>query len=113
MEDVFHSSFVNLFGKPAHRSHTLDLHSLNIPLVNHSLLESDLSKVEVWEAVKSLPSCKVPGPDSYIDIFYQKRWDSIKYDVLAVVNKLGCLDEFNLELLNQAFLTLVPKTPDA
>ena len=47
MEEAFHSFFVNLIGKPAHRGHSLDFHSINIPTSDLSLLDEDFFEVEV------------------------------------------------------------------
>lgn len=71
------------------RAHTINLHPLNIPSANLSSLEIDLSETEVWEAIKSLPSVKAPGPDGFIGLFYQRCWDIIKLDVMAAIFKLG------------------------
>lgn len=113
MEEAFYNFFVNLIGKPTHRAHTIDLHSINIPSTNLFLLDTDFSEVEVWEAIKSLPSVKALSPDGYICLFYQKCWVLIKQDVMGTINKLGRLDGHNFRLLNQASLTLVSKRPGA
>lgn len=69
INQAFHKFFVNLIGKPASRAHTLDLDYLNVPSHDHSSLDASFFEDEVWEAIKSLPAEKAPGPDGYIALF--------------------------------------------
>lgn len=53
-----------------------------------------------------------PGPDGFPFLFYQKFWDTIKFDLMALFAKFetGTLD---LHRLNFSMITLIPKENDA
>lgn len=76
------------------------------------LLTSPFSEKEIKEVVFSCYSDGAPGPDRISFMFYQKYWDIIKKDLLAMFDYLhqGRLD---LHRLNFAMITLVPKEEGA
>lgn len=76
-------------------------------------LEASFSETEVWEVIKNLAPGKVPGPNGFRSLFYQRCWDFIKTDVIAAFHCLGRLVGNSFDLLNQELLTLLPKKPDA
>ena len=43
---------------------------------------------EILAVIKDMPSDKAPGPDGFIGLFFQKAWEIIKEDIVAVVHKL-------------------------
>ena len=47
----------------------------------NKLLLRNISKEEIWEAVKHINSFKAPGRDGFQAIFYQKFWDVIGTNV--------------------------------
>jgi len=47
------------------------------------LLERDFEK-EVWDVIRELNGDKAPGPDSFTMAFFQKCWDILKYDIMAI-----------------------------
>ena len=60
-----------------------------------------------------LPSDHAPGPDGYIGIFFQIAWDTMKRDVIAALHKLFLNNGRGFGRLNQALITLIPKSPEA
>lgn len=73
-ENALHAFFVQLVGKVATRSHTLDLDYLNVTSFDLASLDVHFYEEEDWEAVRSLLSEKVPGLDGFTALFYQICW---------------------------------------
>jgi hypothetical protein len=67
---------------------------------------------EVKEAMFRSYAEGAPGPDGFSFLFYQVFWDLIKKDLMCLVN---CFEQnqLNLERLNFAMITLLPKEPVA
>jgi hypothetical protein len=68
--------------------------------------------VEVREAVFGSYADGAPGPDGLSFMFYQKFWDVIKEDLVAMFNA-WFRDDLDLFRLNFAMITLIPKENDA
>jgi hypothetical protein len=60
-----------------------------------------------------LPSDKVPGPDGFTGKFYKVCWPIIKPEIMAAVSAVWSRKLCNFELLNSAYITLLPKKEDA
>lgn len=78
----------------------------------NEMLESGFSEEEVREAIFSCYPEGAPGPDGLPFLFYQKFWNIIKKDVLALFADLykGELDLYRLKF---SLVTLIPKVDDA
>lgn len=76
------------------------------------MLTKPFSEEEIKEAIFSCYPEGAPGPDGLSFLFYQKFWDIIKKDILALFVDFckGCLDIYRL---NFALVTLIPKVNDA
>jgi mannosylglycoprotein endo-beta-mannosidase len=76
------------------------------------ILTSPFTEGEVWEAISQMEHNKAPGPDGFPAEFYQKFWDVIKSDLMALFAQLqdGDLPLFKL---NFGVITLLPKKEDA
>ena len=74
----------------------------------NSILTSNFSAKEVYEAISQMENNKAPGPDGFPAEFYQKFWDVIKDDLMAMFFQL---QQGNLPLfrLNFGVITLFPK----
>lgn len=113
MEDAFHHFFVQLSGRPASRHHTLDLNAIEVSTADLAQLEAQFTEQEIWEAIKSMPPDKAPGPDGFSVLFYQTCWDIIKGDLVTAFLHFGSSGGHNFHQLNQALIILVPKKPAA
>lgn len=72
-------------------------------------LDVPFTEEEIWAAIRCLPNEKSPGPDGYTGLFYQKCWDIIKPELLNALAKFCTGNSQNLEKLNTAIVTLIPK----
>jgi hypothetical protein len=75
-------------------------------------LIASFSEKEVREAVFSSYAEDAPGSDGMPFLFYQKFWDIIKDDMLALVRSFQ-ENKLDLFRINFATLTLIPKVEDA
>lgn len=79
-----------------------------IPPHDLEMLGQPFTKEEIDKIIKALPTDKAPGPNGFNGIFVKKCWRIIKEDFYAL-----CQDFFDgtidLELINNSFITLVPK----
>lgn len=78
----------------------------------NEFLIAPFSEKEIKEAIFSCYPEGAPGPDGLSFLFYQKFWEIIKGDILAMFEDFyrGDLDVYRL---NFALVTLVPKVSDA
>lgn len=72
-------------------------------------LDVPFTEEEIWAAIRCLPNEKSPGPDGYTGLFYQKCWEIIKPELLNALAKFCTGNSQNLEKLNTAIVTLIPK----
>jgi len=75
-------------------------------------LHASFTEAEVRNAVFSSYAEGAPGPDGLPFLFYQTLWDTIKGDFMNLVS-LFEKGDLNLDRLNFAMITLIPKEPDA
>ncbi|WVZ95337.1 hypothetical protein U9M48_041118 [Paspalum notatum var. saurae] len=103
----------DVFGQFFDRSHSLLFDQLGLRSVSLQGLDCCFSEEEVWAVVKEIPDEKAPGPDGFTGLFYKVAWPVIKHDVMQVFNAFWSLDTRSLYLLNDAYLVLLRKKPDA
>ncbi|WVZ83247.1 hypothetical protein U9M48_030415 [Paspalum notatum var. saurae] len=111
---AFFSYFQDVFGGVFQRTHTLQLP--NLGLNSSSVLDGldhCFSEEEVWSVIRELPNDKAPGPDGFTGLFFKSTWLVIKGDIMSVFNAFWSLDTRSLYLLNDAYLVLLKKKPDA
>jgi hypothetical protein len=72
-------------------------------------LELPFDEEEVRKVIMEAPKEKAPGPDGFIGMFFFSCWDTIKADLLNVVMQFYLLNQQGLQLLNQAYVVLIPK----
>jgi hypothetical protein len=63
---------------------------------------------EIDNLVAELPSDKAPGPDGFNGLFIKTCWPIIKYDFYCLCHDFW-EGNVNLQSINDAFITLVPK----
>jgi len=112
MAEAAYHHYDALLGTAISRDHTLELSPL---IEQHNLhdLETPFGLEEIWEAVKSLPARKAPGPDGFTAEFLRACWNIIKHDISAVFQQLYEMRGRGFYKLNQALLTLIPKKAEA
>lgn len=77
-----------------------------------SVLDAPISEDEVWDTIKKMPSDKAPGPDGFTGLFYKSCWEVIKQDVVEAVGAVHEGDARQLNLINSAYIVLLPKKDD-
>jgi hypothetical protein len=80
--------------------------------LENELFEAPFSENEVREAVFGSYAEGALGPDGFSFLFYQVFWDLIKGDLIKLV-RLFEQGGLNLDRLNYAMITLLPKELDA
>jgi len=105
--------YSNLLGKNMDREVTVNLTELDMPSLDLTELETPFSEQEVWKTINLLPSDKAAGPDGFTGKFYKVCWQIIKVDIMAALSAVWSREFDNFELLNSAFITLLPKKEDA
>ena len=105
--------YTNLIGTDDMRERTVDLDALDMPSFDLEALDNPILEEEVWNTIKSLPSDKAPGPDGFTGRFYKVCWPIIKGDLMAAIHSVWGKNFRNLWMLNSAYITLLPKRPDA
>ena len=84
----------------------MDLSASHRAGIDLSCLEAPFSKEEVWATINAMPADRAPGPDGFTGRFYKSCWQIIKASIHQG-------DLRHLELLNSAYLTLIPKKLEA
>lgn len=116
MMDIALNFYKSLFAaEPSSSVHlALDFWSKDY-LVNreeNEMLELGFSEEEVRDAIFSCYPEGAPVPDGLPFLFYQKFWNVVKKDGLALFEDLY-RGELDLYRLNFALVTLIPKVEDA
>jgi len=112
-ENNIHHLYSHLLGESLDLEVTVNLEELNIPRFDMSDLETPFTEEEIWKTICSLPSNKAPGPDNFTGNFYKACWPLIKDDIMAAVSAVWSRKFGNFNLLNSAYITLIPKKEDA
>ena len=110
---ILFDDFDSVLGTAAQRTTTLELSAFHRAGIDLSALDAPFTEDEVWTTIRSLPADRAPGPDGYPGKFYKACWPIIKTDFLAALITLQQGDARKLELLNSAYLTLIPKKSEA
>ena len=105
--------FEGILGQARTRTVSLELAAFHRAGVDLSILDAPFSEDEVWATIKALPADRAPGPDGFTGRFYKSCWQIIKSDLMAALISIHQGDLRNLELLNSAYLTLIPKKAEA
>lgn len=105
--------YENLIGTVCARERTINLDALDCPYFELESLDRPFSEIEVWNTIKEMPPDKAPGPDGFTGRFYKSCWSVIKVDVMAALHFLWSTNFRNLWKLNSAYITLIPKKPNA
>jgi hypothetical protein len=102
--------FDNIPGYLAQRCHTINLEVLSLPSLDLEDLSSRFTEFEILDVIKALPPDKAPGPDDFTAKFLQSTWHIIRADLMAAFDAFWQLDSRNFHDVNEALLTLLPKS---
>jgi hypothetical protein len=78
------------------------------PADNLDSLSAPFRHDEIDDLVSELPSDKAPGPDGFNGLFVKTCWPIIKYDFYNLCQEFW-EGKVNLQSINDAFITLIPK----
>jgi hypothetical protein len=108
--------YKKLFGAPDENSFTLmedrndDIPQLSVQ--ENELLSQIFTEDEVFNAINQMEHNKSPGPDGFPTEFYQRFWNVIKGDLMAMFGHFQN-GGFPLFKLNFGIITLLPKKENA
>ncbi|CAN6679920.1 unnamed protein product [Malus baccata var. baccata] len=104
------SHFIDIFRSAGQRNwgSLLDCVSLVVTDAMNMGLIASISEDEIKAAALGMGCLKAPGPDGFQGVFYQSFWETIREDVLAVVQAL-IQDSTIPGTLNAAHIVLIPK----
>jgi hypothetical protein len=105
--------YKDLIGKESERNFSLNLATFHKGNLELSHFDNSIFLEEINSVVLSLPNDKAPGLDGYTGRFYKCCWDIIKWDLLAAVLILQLGSPGRLDLVNSAYITLIPKHVEA
>jgi hypothetical protein len=63
---------------------------------------------KVWDVVRVMDRDKAPGPDGFTMAFFQKCWEILKNDLMAIFAEFHNRGQFE-KSLNATFVSLIPK----
>ena len=75
-------------------------------------MEAPLTEEEIKNAIFDSYCEGAPRPDGFPFLFYQTFWDTIKYDLMNLVKDFES-GHLNIDRLNYAMITLIPKEAEA
>ena len=83
-----------------------------ISIAENEMLDAPLTEEEIKSAIFGSYADGAPGPDGFPFLFYQRFWDLIKLDFMALVDAFNG-NELDIARLNYVILTLIPKEENA
>jgi hypothetical protein len=113
MEAAIHGHFQGVFGTPGSGAFTFDHAVVGITPLDLSALELPFTEEEVLADVRDTLSDRASGPDGFTGAFYKAAWATIKDDIMHALNALFFGDSRMFRSLNNTFIVLLPKKPDA
>jgi hypothetical protein len=112
-EDALWKYFDELIGTKKDRPHSLNFQFLGLDAINLSELDLPISSEEAKAALMEMHNDKAPGPDGFTALFFKKSWDVIVADIMRAIRAIETCRTDRMELLNDATLILLPKSPAA
>jgi hypothetical protein len=112
-QNVMFEFYEGLIGTALPCTSTLNLQQFHNQIVDLKEMGNPITEEEVWDIIKPLLVDRAPGPDGYSGRFYKACWQLIKADFMAAIITLQQDNAQKLELLNLAYLTLIPKKEEA
>jgi hypothetical protein len=88
---------------------SFNFHAFIQPSQDLSSLSAPFSHEEIDSIIKDLPTDKAPRPDGFSGLFIKICWPIIKFDFYRLCEDFWS-GNVNLQSINDAFITLIPKT---
>lgn len=89
-----------------------DLSFLSIDEEDRIWMEREFEEDEIWAVIQNFKGDKAPGPDGFTMAFFQKCWEILKTDIIAVLKEFQTSGKFE-KSLNATFVSLIPKKAGA
>ncbi|WVZ93660.1 LOW QUALITY PROTEIN: hypothetical protein U9M48_039625 [Paspalum notatum var. saurae] len=105
--------FESVLRRPETRNVDFNWDSIYNQETDLSSLDVPFTEQETKRAIDLMPGDKAPGPDGFTGTFLKTCWDIIKQDVLTAANAFHELRCLNLQLINSAYIVLIPKKDGA
>jgi hypothetical protein len=83
-----------------------------VTAAENELLEASFTEEEIKAAIFDSYAEGAPGPDDFSFLFYQAFWEIIKTDFMNLIKDFES-GQLNLDRLNYAIITLIPKEAEA
>jgi hypothetical protein len=112
-KQVIHEHFNNIIKKGPQRSRNFNWNIIPTPPCDLSDLDAPFLEEEVKAVVDDTACDKAPEPDGFTGAFFKACWNTMKDDIMAVINQFSNLHSSNLHWLNSANIALIPKKDGA
>jgi hypothetical protein len=89
-----------------------NLSFLSIDKEDRIWMESEFEEDEIWAVFQNFKGDKAPEPDGFTMAFFQKCWEILKTDIIAVLKEFQTNGKFK-KSLNATFVSLIPKKAGA
>jgi hypothetical protein len=90
------------------RPRTNDLSFLSIDEDDRLWVEREFEEDEIWGVIRNFKGDNALGPDGFTMAFFQKCWEILKTDIIAVLKEFQNIEKFE-KSLNATFASLIPK----
>jgi mannosylglycoprotein endo-beta-mannosidase len=110
---IIQNHFKKIIKKGPPREKNFNWANIPTPQCDLGALGDPFTEEEAKAAVDRTASDKAPGPDGFTGAFFKASWDTIKGDIMAVINKFSGLRTNELHWLNSANIALIPKKDGA
>jgi hypothetical protein len=89
-----------------------DLSFLSIDEDDRIWMECEFEEDEIWAVIQNFKGNKALGLDGFTMAFFQKCWEILKIDIMAVLKEFQTSGKFK-KSLNATFVSLIPKKAGA
>jgi hypothetical protein len=111
-QNIIQDHFESVMADPPPCTRDFNWQTLHLETPDLLSLDRPFSE-EIWQAICQMPQDKVPGPDGFTGHFFRKCWQIVRHDIVAAINSFYDLRCHDLNLINKANITLLPKKEGA
>lgn len=106
---VIFDHYLQHIGSRVPRTNKLNFEALGWQGKQLDHLEAPFTEDEVRKVIMKYPKEKAPGPDGFIGLFFSSCWNVVKQDFMNAMGQFYDINCQGLDLLNQAYVVLLPK----